>query len=129
MFLLGLLAVDGHHLLIRALAHSFECAPVGRSGYDPSFAETATTMVSDLFAAGITFAAPVLVLLVLSSILIGLVARTMPQANVLEIGFSLRILVGLGAMLLFAPLIAPACGHLYGLLDDGLERVLALWEG
>jgi hypothetical protein len=32
LFLLGLLAVDGHHLLVRALADSFERAPVGELG-------------------------------------------------------------------------------------------------
>jgi flagellar biosynthesis protein FliR len=129
LFLLGLLAVDGHHLLIRALAGSYERAPVGTAVFDVGFAETATSLVGELFTAGVTFAAPVLALLVLSSVLIGLVARTLPQANVLEIGFSLRILVGLGAMLLCAPLLAPVLARLYALLDLGLERVLVGLEG
>jgi flagellar biosynthetic protein FliR len=128
LFLLGLLAVDGHHLLLRALAASFQRAPAGQLGLNAGFYEAASAMVSDLFAAGITFAAPVLVLLVLSSVLVGLVARTMPQVNVLEVGFSLRILVGLGAMFLFAPLVAPALGRLYGLLGSGLEQALAALE-
>jgi flagellar biosynthetic protein FliR len=124
LFLLGLLAVDGHHLLIRALAGSYERVPVGTAEFDAGFADTAATLVTELFAAGVTFAAPVLVLLLLSSVLIGLVARTLPQANVLEIGFSLRILVGLCAMLVGAPLIAPALAQLYAKLDVGLERAL-----
>jgi flagellar biosynthetic protein FliR len=124
LFLLGLLAVDGHHLLLRALASSFERAPAGQAGFDGSFVTVALDMVGDLMGAGITFAAPVLVLLFLSSILIGLVARAVPQANVMELGFSVRILVGLGAMLIFAPLIAPSLHHLYELLDVGLDRAL-----
>jgi flagellar biosynthetic protein FliR len=129
LFLLGLLAVDGHHLLLRALAGSFERAPAGGIAIGSGLVESATSMLSELFAAGVTFAAPVLVLLLLSSVLVGLVARTMPQVNVLEVGFSLRILVGLGALFLFAPLVAPALGRLYGLLGNGLERALAALEG
>src|SRR5690606_6983741 len=86
-FVLGLLAVDGHHLLFRALSTSFERAPVGAAGFDTGFAETAASLVPELFAAGVTFAAPVLVLLMVSSAVVGLVARMLPQANVLEIGF------------------------------------------
>jgi flagellar biosynthesis protein FliR len=48
--------------------------------------------------------------------------------NVLEVGFSLRVTIGLVAMLIFMPLIAPALGHLYGMLDGGLERVLQALE-
>lgn len=129
LFLLGLLAVDGHHLLLRGLASSCERAPVGAAELDTGLARTAVSLVGDLFSAGVTFAAPVLALLLLSSVLIGLVARTLPQANVLEIGFSLRILVGLGAMLLCAPLVAPALSRLYSALDLGLERMLVALEG
>jgi hypothetical protein len=38
-------------------------------------------------------------------------------------------MVGLGAMLLFAPLVAPGLQHLYGLLGDGLDAALAALEG
>jgi flagellar biosynthetic protein FliR len=72
----------------------------------------------------LTFAAPVTVVLVLVSLLIGLLARAVPQLNVLEVGFTLRILVALLAMLAFAPLLAPALGALYESLDAGLETVL-----
>jgi flagellar biosynthesis protein FliR len=128
LFLLGLLAVDGHHLLLRALASSFERAPVGSATLGSGLAESAITLLSDLFTAGLTFAAPVLVLLVLSSILVGLVARTMPYVNVMEVGFSLRIIAGLFAMTLFAPLVAPALGRLYGMLGTGLDQALAALE-
>ncbi len=128
MFLLGLLAVDGHHLLIRALASSFERAPIGRTAFNASVGETLLRLMSDMFSAGITFAAPVLLLLMLSSMLLALLARTAPSLNVLEVGFSLRVTIGLVAMLIFMPLIAPALGHLYGMLDGGLERVLQALE-
>lgn len=124
MFLLGLLAVDGHHLLFRALADSFERAPVGVASFDAGFADLAVGMTSDLIGVGFTFAAPILVLLFISSLVIGLIARVVPQANVMELSFSLRIMVGLGGMLLFAPLIAPALHQLYGLLATFLERTL-----
>ena len=124
LFLLGLLAVDGHHVLIRALAESFDRAPVGRIAVETGLVHGVRVLFSEMFTAGLTFAAPVTVLLVLVSLLIGLLARAVPQLNVLEVGFTLRILVALVAMLAFAPLFAPAMAGLYEALDAGLASML-----
>lgn len=124
LFLLGLLAVDGHHLLLRALADSYDRVPVGQLSLPPGYLDLALRLTGDMIAAGVTFLGPVLMLLMLSSVVIGLIARAVPQVNVLEMGFSLRILVGLGAMVTFTPLIAPALHRLYQYLDQGLEATL-----
>ena len=124
LFLLGLLAVDGHHVLIRALSDSFERAPVGALGLAGSTTEAIGHLFAQMFAAGLTFAAPVLVLLLVVSLLIGLLARAVPQLNVLDLGFTLRIVVGLLALYAFAPLLAPALSDLYASFDAGLDGVM-----
>src|SRR6185295_4670112 len=62
-FYLGLLLTDGHHVLFRALYASFDRAPVGILKLDLAAVEVALALVCRMLAAGITFAAPVLVLL------------------------------------------------------------------
>lgn len=123
-FLLGLLAVDGHHLLLRALAQSFERAPVGSLDLTRDLAWNAQVLLSQTFAAGLSFAAPVIALLAVVSLVVALLARAVPQLNVMEIGFTARIAVGLLAMLAFAPMLAPVLEGLYGLFADGLDAVL-----
>ncbi len=128
LFMLGLFALDGHHLLVRALFDSFARAPVGAVGVPAGLADAALALVADMFAAGLSFAAPVLVVLFLVSILIGLLARAVPHVNVLEVGFTLRIAVALVAMLAFAPLLAPGMEQLYAALAAGLDGVLSIVE-
>lgn len=123
-FFLGLLAVDGHHLLLRALGQSFERAPIGGIQLSASVAWIAESLFKQMFAAGISFAAPVMVLLALVSLLIGLLARAVPQLQVMEVGFSARIIVGLLALLVFAPFLAPALDNLYGQFMVGLDVAL-----
>ena len=77
-----------------------------------------------MFVAGLTIAAPVLVLLVLTSILIGLLTRMVPTINVMDIGFTARIAVGFVALLVFSPFLAPAFESLYTALMNGLDRAL-----
>jgi flagellar biosynthetic protein FliR len=135
LFLIGLLGVNGHHWLIRALSDSYARAPVGViSGGAPAsdlesvqnLTHLVRTLFEQSFRAGLTLAAPVLVLLFLVSLMIGLLARAVPQLNLLEAGFTLRILIGLAAMFLFAPLLAPAMDTLYGVLHVGLDDALLL---
>lgn len=125
LFLLALLALDGHHWLLRSLERSFAFAPIGRLELGRSMAPTAIGMCAEMFRAGLVFAAPVMVFLMLVSLLIGLLARAVPGLNVLEVGFTLRVLVALGALFLFAPLMAPAMRALHQDLLRWLERGLA----
>jgi flagellar biosynthetic protein FliR len=123
-FILGLLMIDGHHLLLRGLASSFERAPVGVMSIGQSIPWLIERLFSQMFTAGITFAAPVLVLLMVASLLLAFLARAVPTLNINEVGFTARIAIGLGAMLVFAPLLAPALENLYGYLEQGMDAVL-----
>jgi flagellar biosynthesis protein FliQ len=100
---------------VRALCDSFTRAPIGTIGLPQGLGQALLRLFADMFTAGLTFAAPVLVVMLLVSLLIGLLARAVPQINVLEVGFTLRIVVALVAMLGFAPLLAPGDGaHVHG---------------
>ncbi len=124
LFLLVLLALDGHHWLLRSLERSFAFAPVGRLQLGERMASTALSMFSEMFRAGLVFAAPVMVFLLLVSLVIGLLSRAVPGLNVLEVGFTLRVIVALVALFLFAPLMEPAMRHLHQDLLRWLERGL-----
>ncbi len=118
---LAFLAVDGHHWVLRSLELSFRQAPVGRLTFGDGAFDYLTALLAESFRAGLTFAAPVMVLLFLVSLLIGLLARLVPQINVLEVGFTLRIGVALLALLLFAPFLAPALESTLDLMARALE--------
>lgn len=127
LFILTLLLLNGHHWIIRSLEKSFERAPIGQLSLGKGMAATVQQMFGQMFGAGIVFAAPVMIFLVLVSILIGLLARAVPTLNVLEIGFSVRVLIALFAMFLFAPLLEPAMSSLQvqflAWLDRGLDAL------
>lgn len=127
MFVMGLISINGHHWLLGALADSFDRAPVGSFDFGGNLAEPVQRMFGEMMQAGIVFAAPVLIFLMMVTIVIGLLARVVPQMNVLEIGFTLRVIVALVGLFAFAPLLEPALGALYrsfsGWLDRGLMAI------
>ncbi len=125
LFLIGFLAIDGHHWLVRALFTSFEKAPVGQIGGTGQLSGAIEALFVQMFSAGVVFAAPVMVLMFMVSLMIALIGRAVPQINLMDLGFTLRILGALIAMFAFAPMIAPAMERLYGGIQIGLDSVLA----
>lgn len=124
LFLLVLLALDGHHWLLRSLERSFAFAPLGHIELGHQMAPTLFAMFAEMCKAGLVFAAPVMVFLMLVSLVIGVLARAVPGLNMMEVGFTLRVLVALGAMFVFAPLMEPAMRALHRSLLLWLERGL-----
>ena len=87
-------AMEGHHLLVRMVAYSFERVPPG-STLPWQAAKPFVDQFGAMFVLGLTLAAPVVVALFLVDIGLGIVSRTMPQMNVFLIGLIVKIMVGL----------------------------------
>lgn len=88
------LAVGGHRAMVRALLDSFERIPPGRFHFTESMLTLFEQLLSAAFVMGMRLAAPTLTALFIASVTMGFVARTIPQLNILTIGFSVRIFVG-----------------------------------
>ena len=93
--LLVFLALDVHHLLIRALLESFRAAPAGVVAPDGLGLRGAVALAGELFAVGVRIAAPVVIALLLTNAALGVLARTIPQLNVFVVGLPVNVGVGL----------------------------------
>ena len=93
--ILFFLAINGHHVLIHALAQSFQVVPPAGFILKASLGETMIRVSSDLFVISIKIAAPIMIALFLSNLCLGIVARTVPQLNILMVGFPINISLGL----------------------------------
>jgi flagellar biosynthetic protein FliR len=91
------LAMDGHHVLIRALALSVEASPPGYEG--PLIAwRNLIPQAGIMFVYGLALAAPMMAALLLTDIALAIFSRSMPQLNVFVLGFALKIIFGLAGL-------------------------------
>jgi len=88
------LTIGGHRMLVLAVCRSFEVAPLGAFQFNAEVPAAIVGLSGQIFTIGLAVAAPVLVTLVLITVALGLIARTVPQMNILVIGFPVRILLG-----------------------------------
>ncbi len=93
--MLVFLAVDGHHLILLALAKSFDVLPAGAGVLDPDGFRTVLAAAGHLFDTSVRLAAPVLVVLLLTNGVMGVLARMIPQLNVFIVGFPVNLLAAL----------------------------------
>ncbi len=99
-----ILATNAHYFFFQAIAESFKRIPL--MGFSPSANLWAIFMgtTKDIFVLALKFAAPAVGVLMLSSIALGIVARTVPQMNIFIVGLSLQIFVGLAILAISVPM-------------------------
>ena len=87
------IAIGGHRLLIQALLETFRWRPPGVHDLPTGIVAALTDVVHQSFLMGIRAGAPVMVALLMSLLVLGLISRTLPQLNVIAVGFSLNSMV------------------------------------
>lgn len=90
--------IGGHRLVIDALLDTFREMPPGQAEFAPTIVDALTMILSNSFLTGIRASAPVMVSLMLAVLIVGLISRTLPQLNAINLGFSFNSLVLLGTL-------------------------------
>ena len=89
------LALNAHHWFVMALAESFQLVPPLGFKISGTLIEQLLQVAGNMFVIAIKVGAPVIAALLLTSIAFGLIARTVPQMNVLFVAMPLKIIIGL----------------------------------
>ncbi len=117
------LAIDGHHLFIKAAALSYELLPPGKFNLGGEAVPYLMTLASHMFVLGVQFSAPVLAILLLSSLVLGILARVFPQLNVFLLSFPVNIGTAFIVIALTLSLLSVLIRHEF---DSLPERIFTL---
>lgn len=112
------LMLDGHHLLIRGLAASFQVLPAGGPLRSDLLAATLFEAGGAVWEIGLRTAAPVAGIMLLVNAVLGFLNRANPQLSIFNIGFPLTALLGFAALLLALPGSAASFGEAFLRLQD-----------
>jgi flagellar biosynthetic protein FliR len=110
------LAIGGHRALVGGLMQTFRVVPP--AGFAPAdgLIGPVVAMLAASFVLALKVAAPVLIALLVATVALGLLHKTVPQCNLLSIGLPVRAMLGLlvlaASLGVLAPLIEAAAGRL-----------------
>jgi flagellar biosynthesis protein FliR len=96
--LMVFLTMDGQAVMLGALADSLAMVPAGAALGSGAGIEQVARIGAVLLELGVRIASPIMGSLVMSNVALGVVARTVPQLNVLMLAFPVQIALGLTAL-------------------------------
>ena len=102
LVLLVFLSLDGHLMMVTALADSFVTMPIALSGGGISPVKIAT-WGGAIFSTGLWLALPAVSALLITNMALGVLTRTAPQLNLFGIGFPVTLSIGFLILALALP--------------------------
>lgn len=126
MAILIFLSTNGHHVFIQSLKYSFDHIPLGGLRINIFMIDKLIEIMSVTFVISFKIAAPILISIFISNVLLGILARTMPQMNVFVVGMPLKILVGLVVIILVFPLYVGVFEHIFDLMFENIHEFINL---
>ena len=104
---LTFLAINGHLMVISALAESFAALPIDTQPVGTNLFELLSRQGAIVFVAGLQLALPLVVTMLVVNLALGVLTRAAPQLNIFAVGFPVTLAVGFGALILILPYFAP----------------------
>ncbi len=120
------LSFNGHHHLLRVMRESFTEISLGAS-LSPAVLPQVFSFMSWMFRAAFQISLPVLACLFVTSVALGILARTMPQLNLFVLGIPIRILVGMTMLMAITGVYASFFRDGSGDRILDLFRLLRVW--
>ena len=111
--------MGGHRMMMAAFLDLYAAVPIGQVGLPPAIGETLAMLLTQSFSLTVRAAAPVVTALLLSTLVLGLISRTMPQLNILAVGFGLNSMITLGTLSI-------TLGSIAWAFQDQIEPTLTL---
>jgi flagellar biosynthetic protein FliR len=120
------LSMNIHHMFIRTIVDSFRIIPLGGWHLNAEIISFLIKGTSDIFILGIRLAAPVMVALLLTSVTLGIMARSFPQMNIFMVSMPLNIGIGLIVLGLTVTIFFHVLTTAFGAVNGQIETLFRL---
>ena len=101
--MLVFLAINAHHMFFAALVNSYTILPPLSLHFSPQLVNMMMQLAGNMFVVAIKVGAPLIAVMLMVSVGLGLIARTVPQIHIFIVGMPLKIIIGLVFMAIVAP--------------------------
>ncbi|MBE6068735.1 MAG: fused FliR family export protein/FlhB family type III secretion system protein [Clostridium lundense] len=115
--------VDGHHILLLQLIESFKWVTLGKLILFQGSAGIVIEAFISFFIIGFKMAIPIILIVIITDLVLGLMSRTVPQLNVMILGFPVKILIALASFLFAMPIFLNLIGEAFSLMTEVFKGI------
>ncbi len=123
------LALDGHLIMIREVANSFNILPIGTSGISSTGYWMLVSWGSQMFQSAVMMVLPAMTALLMVNISFGVMSKASPQLNPFSVGFLITIIFAFSIIYITMPTLLPyferIMTSIFQLIDDILQHSAA----
>ena len=123
---LFMLLINGHHRVINALVDSYNYIPIGSFIYSESVVEIIVNGLVKSFEIGFKLSFPVVAIIFLTDILLGIMAKAIPQMNVFVVGMPLKVFIGLAIIMVTLPIFYNSITEIFNLIVNDIYKFIKL---
>jgi len=125
---LTFLSINGHQVVVKALAHSYKLIPVGELVISQASVQYYLYWVGQTFLISVQLALPVIAAILLVDVGLGLLNRAVPQINVFIVGFPVKIATGMAIVALGFPFYFELVKRLFLLNGKLVEAIVGMMK-
>lgn len=118
------LIIGGHRIFLRGVLGTFNSLPLLSLGMNQDLFDLMVGLLSGATSLALQLAAPMLVAMLLTDVVLGFVGKTMPQINVMTAGLSIRSLLGFVVLIVG---VAMTSEVIAGSIQNALETLERAW--
>lgn len=122
VFILLFLSANGHHLLLLIISKSYDAFPTGTTPTLPLLVEGVVGASSAMLIAGLRLAAPLLGAFLVLMVTLAILARLVPEMDILTVTLPARVALGLFLVAAFLPFV----GDFVTEFADWMARLLPI---
>lgn len=120
--------LDMHHKLIAAMINSFTLIPIGNLGFNGYGVEGVVRLFTLSFELAVNLAAPLIIVVLVTDVVLGIISKTVPQINVLMLGMPLKSAISFFATMIMLSWFIGRIGTIVSLMPGYLEEFLGLFS-
>ncbi len=117
-------SINGHYYLLYAIIQSFSFIPVGLTKLQGINIGEIAVVFSKSFLIAFQIGIPLILVGFMTDIIMGFIARTIPQLNVFILGMPLKVLVGLIAFVILLPEVSNLIISVFEDIPSTLEKMM-----
>ncbi|MBC7690439.1 MAG: flagellar biosynthetic protein FliR [Methylotenera sp.] len=121
---LAFLALDGHHLMLKAALESYKIVGLGQGAMTQLMSQRLMFFTGQVIRFGIQLAAPIAISLFAVNVAFGVFSKALPQMNVMVLSMSVTALIGLLVMLMSVPEFQTVTSNILGRMEDWMQGTL-----
>lgn len=123
-----MLSTNMHYFIISALADSYDLIPVGNVVIDTgTLYDTMVEYISTYFIITLRICLPILIATIITSVVLGVLAKTAPQMNMFVVGIQIKIFVGFAVLFVTLQFLPTVTNYVYEQMQVIVEKVMQVF--